>query len=117
MHQLVGTHIRGIWTYADSLLDTKLKLQIATDLRDTIDMYQGQEYPKFLAKMIPVFTTILKGPPVFSNSSPEQVWQPYSPLGTNMANGHIRNYGTVSSILYIDSHFSLPNVLNVMHLS
>ncbi|KAF8460620.1 hypothetical protein BDZ91DRAFT_851440 [Kalaharituber pfeilii] len=56
----------------DPTIDGKLKLQIASDLRDTIDMYQGQEYPKFLAKIIPVFTQLLKGPPVFSSSSPEQ---------------------------------------------
>ncbi|KAI5799270.1 hypothetical protein DFH27DRAFT_653555 [Peziza echinospora] len=57
----------------DPVIDAKLKLQIATELRDTIDSYQNQqEYPKFLAKMIPVFSQILKQPPVFSSSSPDQ---------------------------------------------
>lgn len=77
--------------------ETKLKMQIATDLRDTLDSYQGVEYPRFLAKMIPVFTTILKGPPVFSSSSYEQVWTPF-PVDHTLANGHSRNYGTVYSI-------------------
>ena len=66
----------GILNFFKKTIDAKLKLQIATELRDTIDSYQNQqEYPKFLAKMIPVFSQILKQPPVFSSSSPDQVCQ------------------------------------------
>jgi transformation/transcription domain-associated protein len=49
------------------LADAKTKLQIATDVRDSLDKLIGPgEYPKFLARFIPVFKTILEGPAVFN---------------------------------------------------
>ncbi len=57
-------------------LDAKLKLQIASELRDSIDLYTHAtpgEYHKFLQKLMPVFLEILRGPPVFISTLPEQV--------------------------------------------
>jgi transformation/transcription domain-associated protein len=58
--------------------DAKLKLQIAGELRDSIDMFTHTpaDYAKFLAKLMPVFTSILSGQPVFISTSPEQVCRP-----------------------------------------
>lgn len=57
------------------MVDAKLKLQIAGELRDSIDMFTHTpaEYTRFLAKLMPVFTTILNGQPVFISTSSEQV--------------------------------------------
>lgn len=54
----------------------KAKLQAASELRDSIDLFTHTvpaEYTKFLQKLMPVFLDILKGPPVFISTSPEQV--------------------------------------------
>ncbi|RPB12496.1 hypothetical protein P167DRAFT_506485 [Morchella conica CCBAS932] len=58
----------------DSTLDVKLKLQIAGELRDSIDVFTHvpTEYTKFLQKLMPVFFTILNGQPVFISTSPDQ---------------------------------------------
>lgn len=52
-----------------------MKLQIASELRDAIDMFTHAataDYTHFLEKLIPVFLDILRGPPVFLSSSTEQ---------------------------------------------
>lgn len=56
-------------------IDVKLKLQIAGELRDSIDVFTHvpTEYTKFLQKLMPVFFTILNGQPVFISTSPDQV--------------------------------------------
>lgn len=56
--------------------DAKLKLQIANELRDSIDLFTHTvpaDYTKFLGQLMPVFLEILRGPPVFVSTSPEQV--------------------------------------------
>jgi hypothetical protein len=56
------------------VLDVKLKVEGATQLRDNLEVYtNGQFYPTFLKKLIPVFVNILKGQPVFISTSGEQV--------------------------------------------
>lgn len=75
---LFAVLVRG-WDDWDDLtrltVDAKLKLQIAGELRDSIDMFTHTpaEYTRFLLKLMPVFTTILSGQPVFISTSPEQV--------------------------------------------
>ncbi|KAL8736626.1 MAG: hypothetical protein Q9181_002303 [Wetmoreana brouardii] len=57
----------------DLQLDVKQKLTYATELRDNIDLLcNGPSYGAFLKKLIPVFTTLLEGPPVFVSTSWEQ---------------------------------------------
>lgn len=56
------------------LVDLKVKLSIATELRDNIDqLCNGMSYLIFLKKLIPVFIKLLDGPPVFTTISWEQV--------------------------------------------
>ncbi|KAA8642953.1 histone acetyltransferase TRA1 [Aspergillus tanneri] len=58
---------------ADEKLDIKLRSNVALELRDNIEpLCSGASYPIFLSKLWPVFKTILKGEPVFANSSFEQ---------------------------------------------
>ncbi|KAI6717317.1 hypothetical protein JHW43_000220 [Diplocarpon mali] len=46
---------------------------LPTQLRDSLEHYiTGQIYSPFLKKLVPIFITILKGPPVFISTSPEQ---------------------------------------------
>jgi hypothetical protein len=61
-------------------VDIKHRVQAATELRDSIEYIctQQQQYPYFLKKLVPVFVTILDGPPVFVSTSWEQVC--FSPL-------------------------------------
>lgn len=60
------------------LLDIKQKLTYATELRDNIDLLcNGPSYAAFLKKLIPVFSKLLEGPPVFISTSWEQVWRSY----------------------------------------
>ncbi|KAI9846327.1 MAG: hypothetical protein M1837_004180 [Sclerophora amabilis] len=57
----------------DPNLELKLKVQIATDLRDSIEyMAQGPAYPIFLKKLMPIFLKLLEGDPVFISTSWEQ---------------------------------------------
>ncbi|KAI9760646.1 MAG: anaphase promoting complex subunit cdc16 [Chaenotheca gracillima] len=57
----------------DPNLELKLKVQIATDLRDSIEyVAQGPTYAVFLKKMIPIFMKLLAGDPVFISTSLEQ---------------------------------------------
>jgi hypothetical protein len=57
-------------------IDVKIKLQLASELRDSIDLFTHtvpSAYTDFLEKLMPVFLQILRGPPVFISTSPEQV--------------------------------------------
>lgn len=59
--------------------DVKVRANVATELRDSIEpLCSGASYPIFLAKLWPVFKTILKGDPVFFSMSYEQVRSPPS---------------------------------------
>lgn len=91
------------------MVDAKLKLQIAGELRDSIDMFTHTpaEYTRFLQKLMPVFNTILSGQPVFISTSPEQVRNCYCVLPLclckfYLANLDDRNYGISHSIPFID---------------
>jgi len=56
------------------LLDIKVRANVAVELRDNIEpLCSGASYPLFLSKLWPVFKTILKGDPVFTNLSFDQV--------------------------------------------
>ncbi|EKD14699.1 FAT domain-containing protein [Drepanopeziza brunnea f. sp. 'multigermtubi' MB_m1] len=53
--------------------DLKAKVDAAILLRDSLEHYvTGQIYKTFLEKLIPIFITILKSPPVFVSTSLEQ---------------------------------------------
>lgn len=53
----------------------KLKVKIASELRDSVEIFQSVEYARFLSILMPVFTDILmNGQPVFASNAPEQVW-------------------------------------------
>lgn len=55
-------------------LDTKIKVEAATTLRDSLDHYTGGPiYAPFLKKLMPIFVNILRGPCIFQSNSPEQV--------------------------------------------
>jgi hypothetical protein len=57
-----------------SCADLKLKLNVATELRDNIDqLCNGPTYTLFLKKLIPIFVKLLEGPPVFTSTSWEHV--------------------------------------------
>jgi len=63
--------------YASRLTDPKInfktKLLIATNLRDSIEMYQNSDYPRFLHYLMPVLNNTLQNePPVFDSNSEEQ---------------------------------------------
>nr|CAG8553245.1 5905_t:CDS:10 [Entrophospora candida] len=63
--------------YASRLMDPKInfktKLTIATNLRDSVEMYQNSDYPRFLHYLMPVLNNILQNePPVFDSNSEEQ---------------------------------------------
>jgi hypothetical protein len=56
------------------LLAPQLKVTIANELRDQVEVFQTLEYSRFLATLIPVFVDILQnGNPVFQSNVPEQV--------------------------------------------
>ncbi|KAK9721294.1 transcription-associated protein 1 [Basidiobolus ranarum] len=58
---------------ADPNLDVKLKVTIALELRDSVEIFQSVEYPRFLSVLMKVFSDILtKGTPVFISNAPEQ---------------------------------------------
>ncbi|KAI9818249.1 MAG: hypothetical protein M1832_004465 [Thelocarpon impressellum] len=57
----------------DPNLELKLKVQIASELRDSIEyLTQGVAYASFLKKMVPVFLKLLEGAPVSISTSGEQ---------------------------------------------
>ena len=52
----------------------KTKWNIATELRDNIELYcHGEAYNETLKKLVPLLLKLLDGPPVFVNNVPEQV--------------------------------------------
>ncbi|GAB1218167.1 hypothetical protein ATERTT37_007420 [Aspergillus terreus] len=68
---------RNIDIYASKLgdpnIDIKIRANVAVELRDNIEpLCSGASYPIFLSKLWPVFRTILRGDPVFTNLSFEQ---------------------------------------------
>ena len=69
---------RGVATCDEANLtfttETKLKVEAAATLRDSLDHYtQGQIYAPFLKKLMPIFVGILSGPCTFQSNSTEQV--------------------------------------------
>lgn len=55
-------------------LAPSLKVTIANELRDQVEVFQTLEYSRFLSILIPVFVDILQnGNPVFQSNVPEQV--------------------------------------------
>ncbi|UNI18788.1 transcription-associated protein 1 [Purpureocillium takamizusanense] len=53
--------------------ETRLKLEAATTLRDSLDHYtSGPIYSPFLKRLMPIFINILRGPCIFQSNSPEQ---------------------------------------------
>ena len=59
---------------ADACLEVQKKYNIATELRDNIDILcNGPAYPIFLKRLVPVFTKLLEGPPVFMSTHMEHV--------------------------------------------
>ncbi|MCJ1310684.1 hypothetical protein MMC25_004350 [Agyrium rufum] len=68
---------RNIDLYAarlgDGNTEPKSKVSTATDLRDNIEqLCTGSNYPTLLKKLLPIFTKILEGAPVFNSNSWEQ---------------------------------------------
>lgn len=58
---------------ANSCAAVRDKLDAASALRDNLELYtSGPIYPVFLKKLIPIFISLLKGPPVFTSTSLEQ---------------------------------------------
>ncbi|KAF9357807.1 hypothetical protein BGX26_003026, partial [Mortierella sp. AD094] len=58
---------------SDPALDVKLKVKIASELRDSVEIFQSVEYARFLSILMPVFSDILmNGQPVFASNAPEQ---------------------------------------------
>lgn len=56
------------------IADLKVKLNIATEIRDNIDqLCTGSSYHIFLEKLVPVFMKLLEGPPVFMSLAWEHV--------------------------------------------
>lgn len=56
------------------IADLKVKLNIATEIRDNIDqLCTGSSYHTFLEKLVPVFMKLLEGPPVFMSLAWEHV--------------------------------------------
>lgn len=67
----LGCHRR---TAADTCAEAQKKYNIATELRDNIDILcNGPTYPIFLKKLVPVFMKLLEGPPVFMSTYMEHV--------------------------------------------
>ena len=59
---------------ADACAEVQKKYNIATELRDNIDILcNGSAYPIFLKKLVPVFMKLLEGPPVFMSTYMEHV--------------------------------------------
>ncbi|KAI1391135.1 uncharacterized protein F4822DRAFT_175206 [Hypoxylon trugodes] len=53
--------------------EPKSKLDAATSLRDSLDVYtNGPHYAVFLKRVMPLFIIILRGPCLFQSTSPEQ---------------------------------------------
>ncbi|KAG1145231.1 hypothetical protein G6F37_006937 [Rhizopus arrhizus] len=58
---------------SDPDLAIGLKVTIANELRDQVEVFQTSEYPKFLSTLLSLFLDILQNePPVFISNAPEQ---------------------------------------------
>ncbi|KAG1474893.1 hypothetical protein G6F56_000065 [Rhizopus delemar] len=58
---------------SDPDLAIGLKVTIANELRDQVEVFQTSEYPKFLSTLLSLFLDILQNePPVFISTAPEQ---------------------------------------------
>lgn len=69
-----ASHDCGHGTAADTCAEVQKKYNIATELRDNIDILcNGPTYPIFLKKLVPVFMKLLEGPPVFMSTYMEHV--------------------------------------------
>jgi hypothetical protein len=56
------------------LQDPKFKVAQASELRDSIEVFQATDYQRFLSRLIPIFLKILgDGQPIFVSTIPEQV--------------------------------------------
>lgn len=61
-------------TTTNIYVEVQKKYNIATELRDNIDILcNGPTYPIFLKKLVPVFMKLLEGPPVFMSTYMEHV--------------------------------------------
>ena len=66
---------------ADMCAEVQKKYNIATELRDNIDILcSGPTYPIFLKKLVPVFMKLLEGPPVFMSTHMEHVGHTLKPV-------------------------------------
>lgn len=71
---LRASHRCGRRIAADICAEVQKKYNIATELRDNIDILcNGPTYPVFLKKLVPVFMKLLEGPPVFMSTYMEHV--------------------------------------------
>jgi transformation/transcription domain-associated protein len=60
-------------------LDAEIRIEAAIQLSNNIEHYvSSPTYAEFLKKFIPIFINCLKSPPVFIDTSPEQVKVPRS---------------------------------------
>ncbi|KAI8925789.1 hypothetical protein BC831DRAFT_256646 [Entophlyctis helioformis] len=59
----------------DADVDNKVKVAIVTELRDSIEIVQSVEYPRFLAFLLPVFISILSSvePSLFADTNDNKV--------------------------------------------
>jgi hypothetical protein len=96
------------------LLDVKVRVEAATQLRDNLEHYvTGPIYPAFLKKLVPIFLNCLKGPTVFISTSPEQVRKLHS-YGLTATNLICRNFEIAFSRFFIDCPPLPPSPSNHM---
>lgn len=80
-----------------SQIDVKVRANVATELRDSIEpLCSGASYPIFLAKLWPVFKTILKGDPVFFSMSYDQVRF----FGTSLPSVNVARNGLTTLVIH-----------------
>ena len=73
-------------------IDPKYKVQQASELRDSIEVFQATDYQRFLSKLVPIFLKILgDGQPIFVSTIPEQVLLSHIFMGDTYC---IRNYAS-----------------------
>ncbi len=59
---------------SDRKVDTSVKLGIVNELRESIEIVQSPEYPRYLATLLPVFIQLLSTiNPVFNSDAEEHV--------------------------------------------
>ena len=93
-------------------IDNTVKVAIVTELRDSIEIVQSVEYPRFLALLMPSFTHILLVTPIsFQSDSNEHV----ELFSLSCIKFMDRNYEILSWKLFID--FLIMKLSNHMHMS